>query len=698
MTEASLVSLELNPLQIADLIDASFRPEAASTLQLRATLESLLHKPALWARLAGGDALTAQLPCEVRHYTIDELQALLAHLAAQPGELLLIKLATGGYHLLTRQHQDHWLGLSAEGTRHPVESLSLAPGAEAILIRIPEDVRSTLPKSAKGYLRWLMTEAWAEVGVASVLVNAGQILLPLFSMLLYNKIINNGVFATLWALAIGMLIYIATDAALRAIRAWAVERLAADLAHRDDLRLWHRLLQPANQINTSLAALLSQYRDLSLGREFISATYLLAMADIPFILLYVLVITLIAWPLGLLTLLLAGIYLLFSLELQRQLTQASRESEQAMTRKMSMLGSLFSVLDLLKTTSHQHHLRRRWIDLGTHASAIESRRRLLQGTTVIAANVMVPFTTVAILVLGAYLIEWQVSNIGALIACSMLASRCLATVSSLFTVLAKWEDFERAATRFEQGFTAAENTQGSKLAMPVVSGQIQVNGVSKQYPERPPVLAEVSLSIQAGEHIALLGKPGAGKTTLLRCMAGLLSPDHGRILFDGAAVNEIEPRDRNRWLVFKGQEAAIFAGTLADNLQAETPELLARALWLSGLDEEIRQGRLTLGTVLLDHGDNLSGGQRQKVALARTFARNGSIYLLDEPTAGLDPDTERLFAQRLKEGLPQATLLMITHSPHVIETVSRLIVLDNGKIVADGPREKLLQASPAPTA
>ncbi|MBX9847877.1 MAG: ATP-binding cassette domain-containing protein [Rhodocyclaceae bacterium] len=693
--------LRLSALQVLDLIDADFRPDAASTLRLRATLDTLLHKPAIWDRLAAGDALNTQLPCESRHYVLDDVAGLFRHLSGQPGELLLIRRSDEHFHLLTRLTGDEWLALSADGQRHPVGILYKLDGLDAatgVLIRVPQDVRSTLPKSAKSYLRWLITEAWAEVGIASFIVNAGQILLPLFSMLLYNKIINNGVFATLWALAIGMLIYIITDAALRGIRAWAVERLAADLTHRDDLRLWHRLVQPDSQLSTSFAALLSQYRDLSIGREFISATYLLALADIPFLLFYLLVITLIAWPLGLLTIVLAGAYLLFSAEVQRLLTAASRDAEQAMTRKMGLLGSLFSVLDLLKTTPRQQHLRRRWVELGNQASTIEARRRMLQTTANIGMAVIVPFSTVAILVLGAYLIEWQVSNIGALIACSMLASRCLTTVASMFMVLAKWEDFERAAARFEQGLTTPKPLTAARLSLPQPSGRIEVLQLSKNYPERPPVLAQVSLSIAPGEHIAILGKPGAGKTTLLRCMAGLISGDSGRVLFDGADVAEIDFQDRCNWLVFKGQDSAIFAGSLADNLQAENPQLLQQALWISGLDQEVQAGRLTLGTLLHDYGTNLSGGQRQKVALARAFARSGQIYLLDEPSAGLDPESERQFAQRLKQGVSGATVLMITHSPHLIETVGRLVVLDNGHVVADGPREKLLQQTPAVSA
>lgn len=678
--------------QVLAYVDGAFRPDAAATLRLRAALAQLVTAPERWSQLAAGHRLAAPLPCEAIHCSAGSLAALQAQVQDQPGDILLLRLDGDRFALLSRHQRSTWVGVAGDGQVAPLADAVDGPFVDAVLLTLPVDDTGTLPRSARGYLRWLIGEAWAEVGVASLLINAGQLLLPLFSMLLYNKIINNGVFATLWALAIGMLIYIVTDAALRAIRAWAVERLARNLTHRDDLRTWQRLADARNEQQVGIAALLSHYRDLAVGREFISSGYLLALADIPFLLFYLAVITLIAWPLGLLTALLAGLYFLVSRELYALLTRAGREAEQAMTRKMAALGSLVGALDLLKSSRKQHFLRRQWITTGNHAQAAEQRRRLLQNAINVAANVVSPLTSVALLVLGAYLVEWRSSNIGALIACSMLASRCMATISSLFTVWTKWDDFERAAARFAADTAAAEaDTRMTRVSLPTVQGRLQVLGLSKTYAERPPVLVEVSLQIGPREHVALLGKPGAGKTTLLRALAGLVTPDAGQVLIDSTRIKDIDPDDRSRWLVYKGQEPLIFAGTLMDNLQAERPELLQRGLWLSGLDEDIRLGRLNLATPLLEGGSNLSGGQRQKVALARAFAQSATVYLLDEPSAGLDPDSERQLALRLKQALADATVLMITHSPVLIETVERLLVLDNGRLVADGPKEKYLQ-------
>jgi ATP-binding cassette subfamily B protein/ATP-binding cassette subfamily C protein LapB len=229
---------------------------------------------------------------------------------------------------------------------------------------------------------------------------------------------------------------------------------------------------------------------------------------------------------------------------------------------------------------------------------------------------------------------------------------------------------------------------------PAIDGNIAVIGLGKHYEGRPAALEDVSFSIAPGERIALLGRPGAGKSTLLQCLGGLCRPDNGQILIDGLALDDIARFDRVQWLAYKAQDPAVFAGTLEDNLRiAGCPDRnrLNEAIWASGLELEFKSGRMTLGMSLEERGHNLSGGQRQKVALARAFAQPSRILLLDEPTLGLDPDSERQLAERLPKLLGDSTvLIMTTHSPIMLQTVQRIIALDGGRLVADGPREKLV--------
>lgn len=538
-----------------------------------------------------------------------------------------------------------------------------------------------------------LRSAWLEVGLASVFVNSGQLLLPLFSMLVYDKVVNNGVFETLWALTIGMLIYLATDMGMRLVRAWSTEHIAEKLTKTADENLWQRLVAQTD-ISGGFAKFLSNYRDLTASRDFVSSTYLLALADLPFLLLYLLAIAIIAWPLLIVASLLVALYTVLGYLFQNRSNQLAKEAEKENTLKLSYMGEVLNSLDVVRTVPNSASFLNRWQNHSSTTAEVDGQRRLAATHSNNLSAFMVTFSSVVMLIAGAYLIEARVLSVGGLIACNLLTARAMGLVSSLFMVLGKWQDFGRAAQRMEANLKPIENrvlTPREKIA-----GNINIIKLSKQYPDRPISLDKVSIKINAGERIALLGKPGAGKTTLMRCLAGLNSASSGQILFDGLEIKDIAASDRAKWLAWKSQDPNLFAGTLEENLLAAgvtaNDERFTKALWASGLLEEINSGRMSLGMMLSEQGANLSGGQRQKVALARAFAQPCRILLLDEPTLGLDPDGERLLAERLPQILDKDdVLIMTTHSAVMLSAAKRVVALDGGKIVADGDREKLLK-------
>lgn len=540
-----------------------------------------------------------------------------------------------------------------------------------------------------------LRSAWVEVGLASLFVNAGQLLLPLFSMLVYDKVVNNGIFETLWALTIGMLIYLATDAGMRSVRALSTEHIAEKLTKKADEKLWHKLLAQTD-ISGGFAKFLSNYRDLSVSRDFVSSIYLLAIADLPFLVLYLLAVALIAWQLAIVAILLVAFYTSLGFALQNRANRIAKEAEKENILKLSFMGEVLGSIDVVRTVPKAQNFEQRWLKHSETAAKIDGERRLASTHSNNLSASMITFSTVAMLIAGAYLIDARMLSVGGLIACNLLTARAMGLVSSLFMVIGKWEDFGRASKRMEDSFKPIEErvlTPREKVA-----GNINVINLSKTYPDRPIALDKVSLNIQAGERIALLGKPGAGKTTLLRCIAGLSTASSGQILFDGLEIKDISAQDRTKWLAWKSQDPNLFAGTLEENLLVSganaNDERFVKALWASGLDEEIKTGRMTLGMMLEEGGRNLSGGQRQKVALTRTFAQACCILLLDEPTLGLDPDGERLLAERLPQLLDKNTvLIMTTHSAVMLSSVKRVIALDGGKIVADGDREKLVRVN-----
>ena len=565
---------------------------------------------------------------------------------------------------------------------------------EAIVMRIPRKSSNMLQGFNSLAVIWpSLRSAWAEVGVASVLINTGLLLVPLFSMLVYDKVVSNGVFETLWALTLGMAIYLFADSGMRIVRAWSVEHIAEDITRRSDETLWNRLVAQTD-ISGGFARFLSNYRDLHVSRDFVSSTYLMSIVDLPFLLLYLLAVGLIAWPLVIVASLLVLLYAMIGYVLQLRNSRLGKEAEQLNTRKLTYMGETLASLDIVRTVPGTGFFLRRWRDLSSDTAEVDGKRRLSNSHINTLAAGMMTFSTVTMLVAGAYLIEARSLSVGGLIACNLLTARAMSLVTSLYMVVGKWQDFQRAATRMETSLQPIADHEHTPR--PNVTGNISVITLSKRYMDRPVALDAISLKFMPGDRVALLGKPGAGKTTLLRCLAGLCKADSGQILFDGLSLEDIARSDRMRWLAWKSQDPSLFAGTLDENLRvagnAPDTDRFAKALWVSGLDEELKTGRLSLGMQLEEHGSNLSGGQRQKVALARTFAQSSNIILLDEPTLGLDPDSEHLLAERLPQLLNlDDVLIMTTHSSIMLNVAQRVVALDGGRVIADGARDKLIK-------
>jgi len=623
-------------------------------------------------------------------YSATHLKAYLRDILNLPGELALLRLNSGGF-LLLRRHKNRWQTLDLDG-----QPLADAPDyegiIEAVVFSVPTDPTKNDDLNSLSSLWPALRAAWAEVGLASIFINTGLLLVPLFSMLVYDKVVSNNVFETLWALTLGMALYLITDSAMRVVRAWSTEYIAKHLTLRGDESLWHRLLQQTD-ISGGFARFLSNYRDLSVARDFVSSTYLLAIIDLPFILLYLLAVGLIAWPLVIVASLLVVLYVCIGYIIQRRNNMLGKEAEKLTTQKLSYMGEALNSLDVLRTVPKTSFFLRRWRDFSVETANIDGKRRITTNHSSTLSAGMMTLSTVTMLVAGAYLIEARSLSVGGLIACNILTARAMSLISSLYMVIGKWQDFHRAAQRMEN--TLQHVDERAYTSRPTITGNITIVALSKRYAGRPIVLEAVSLSFFPGERVGLLGKPGAGKTTLLRCIAGLSKPDEGQILIDGLALDDIARFDRAQWMAWKAQDPTLFAGTLEDNLVVAgsdpSSERFKKALWASGLDDELTSGRLTLGMQLDERGANLSGGQKQKVALARVLAQPSNILLLDEPTLGLDPDSERLLAERLPQCLDKNdVLIMTTHSAIMLSVTQRVVALDNGHVVADGETGKLV--------
>lgn len=597
------------------------------------------------------------------------------------------------------------------------------PGLSAVLARV-----------LRGQWAWLLP--------SGLVVNLGLLVSPLLSMLVYDKVVHNGIFETLWALVIGVFLFTVLEFMVRSVRVRQTEALAARIDLRIDQHLMQSLLRPSQRSAAQpgmSARLLTLYRDLSQARDFFSASYFLALADLPFVLLMLLVIGVIAWPLLVLLLVWLGVYVALALWLKGRSQRVQKQALLAQTHKLALLNDALSSLDTLRTSHAGDRVAGRFVLAAQEQVRWSRWVRMEQMLAQHAAQGVYLLSFTSTLTLGAYLVFHQWMSTGALIAISMLGGRTLGVAGQALSTVARWQELRQAlgllrpylghdlntlladVAEVRDDLSPVSDTSlnlGAAEPAPLpqahalrrshqgVLGHVQIERVVHRYGDADArqVLRELSLRIEPGERVGLLGRPGSGKSTLLRILAGAIAPSAGQVRVDHIDLHAIDWRDRAAWLAFKPQEAPLMAGTLEDNIllnlppdssEAQRLSALQFALYHSTLDQDLARGHLSLDQMVEEYGANLSGGQRQKVALARAVATRPRVLLLDEPTNGLDTESEQLLMQRLGEW-QGVSLIMVSHSAQALALTQRLVVLEDGRLLADGPTRQLLAQVPQP--
>jgi ATP-binding cassette subfamily B protein/ATP-binding cassette subfamily C protein LapB len=563
---------------------------------------------------------------------------------------------------------------------------------------------------------------WRWLAVSSFFVNLGLFVTPLLAMLVYDKVVHNGIFETLWALVLGVLIFTAAELLVRSLRVRDIERLACSLDVQIDQRLMQSLLRPAERSAAQpgmSARFLTLYRDLSNARDFFSSSYFLALSDLPFLFLMAVVIGIVAWPLLLVVAFWVVVYVAGGLWLKGRVLRIQSEWLRQQTRKLALLTDTLSSLDALRTSHAGERMAQRFGQVAQDHAQWSGWLRLENMLATHWAQLMYLLSFVSLLTAGAYLVFGQYISTGALIAVSMLSGRTLGLAGQAMGTLARWQELQQSLRTLApylggQNALDLQPTQPETTLAPAevrrsaqgITGAIQVDRVQHHYgsgEQAREVLREISLQFAPGEKVGLLGRPGSGKSTLLRILAGAITPSQGQVRVDNIHLQRLAMQDRATWLAFKPQEAPLMAGTLEDNillnLPPDTPEAerlaaLRFAVHHAYLEPDLASGALSLDQAIEEYGANLSGGQRQKVALARAMAQRPRILLLDEPTSGLDTESENAIVSRLAQ-LPNISLIVVSHSASVLSLTQRLVVLEQGRLLADGPTQQLLVSSKA---
>ncbi len=586
--------------------------------------------------------------------------------------------------------------------------------------RVRRDVRSELPEYTmhKGWfwrVIWRFKSYYVQVAVASVLINVLALIGSLYVMNVYDRVIPNRAYETLWVLSIGVLCANLFEFAARIIRA----RLTDVAGKKADLiissALFRRVLaMDLSHKPVSSGSYANNLRDFESVRDFMTSASLLALVDLPFVLLFIAVMWLVAGPLALVPLLTIPLVVAVGLLAQVPLAKYTNESMRESSQRQGLAVEAIEGLETLKTNNASNWAQQRW-DRFTASTAQSSLKLRDWSNGVLNFSTLVQqMNTVFLVLFGTYLIHAdnpaQRITMGALIACVILSGRTLAPLSQVAGLM----------TRFQQARVALSGINGivdrpterdparSYISLNHVRGEVALSGAGYRYNEQSPlVLQGLNLRIAPGEKVAVLGRIGSGKSTLLRLMAGLYSASQGNVLLDGVDVRQIDPADVRAHVSLLGQQPRLFLGTLRENLDmgrmdrlSSDDELIA-ALRRFGLDKLVQAHPLGLNMPIGEDGAGLSGGQRQMVGLARLTLRDPSVVLLDEPTSGLDEMSERAALQAMAEWARERTMVVVTHRPQVLPFVERIIVVDQGRVLMDGPREailKRLRGEPAPSA
>ncbi|MBC3438206.1 type I secretion system permease/ATPase [Pseudomonas sp. BW16M2] len=557
---------------------------------------------------------------------------------------------------------------------------------------------------------WLLSTLWRyrryyrSAAIGAVLINLLGLASIFFTMNVYDRVVPNQAFVTLWSLAIGVVVAMVFEAVARYVRA----HLLDVAGKKADLVLGAMLFRQALSIQmehkpASTGTFANQLREFESVRDFATSATLSAISDLPFILLFVAVIFVIGGPLGWIPLLLIPLILVISVAVQWPLARTMKENLRESSLKQGVLIESIEGLETLKAVGGEAYMRRRWENFSALAAKTAMKSRELTSLATGSVAFLQQIQTVVLVVVGVYLIDAGDLSMGALIATVMLAGRATAPLGMVVGLAVRFQQ-AKAAMQSLNGLMAMPVDRDSErdyLAKPTITGQLTLKDVGFAYPAppmqpNPPVLQGINLTVQAGETVAILGRIGSGKSSLLRVMARLYCPVQGQMFSSGLDVKQIDPADWRKSVGYVGQEARLFYGTLRENImigrpEASTDEFLG-VLAVTGLDQVAARHPLGINLPIGELGEGLSGGQRQLVSLARTLLAKPALLLLDEPTSAMDTQTEAVFLQHLRRAAQGQTLVLVTHRPSLLALVQRIVVVEEGRVVADGPKAQVMAA------
>ncbi|MEQ1528283.1 MAG: type I secretion system permease/ATPase [Methylococcales bacterium] len=541
---------------------------------------------------------------------------------------------------------------------------------------------------------------YTEVVIASLLINMFALVSPLFVMNVYDRVVPNHALETLWVLAIGVAIVYSFDFIMKALRGYFIDAAGK----RSDIILSATIFEKIMAIRmeakpASVGAFANNLHEFESFRDFLTSATLTTLIDLPFLFIFLAIIAVIGGNIAFIPLAILPLAIIGALSMQGPLKRTVAEICNYSAQKNATLIEALSNLDMLKSAGAEGQMQRQWEQNIGQIARLGLKARFYSSIAVNLTAFLQQMASIGVVILGVYKIADGDLTTGGLIACTLLSGRAVAPIGQVAALLTRYHQAKASLASLNKLMELpVEREAGKKfLHRPSFKGNIEFKNVCFSYPEQQhKALDKISFKIAAGERVGIIGRIGSGKSTLEKLMLAFYQPQEGAILIDDTDLRQIDPSELRRQIGYVPQDISLMYGSIKDNIALGAnfvdDAAILTAAEIAGVSNFVNKHPAGFDMPVGERGAALSGGQRQSVAVARALLLAPSVYILDEPTNAMDNSSEEAFKERFSKQMTGKTLILVTHRASLLTLVDRLIVMDGGLIVADGPKQQVLDA------
>jgi ATP-binding cassette subfamily C protein LapB len=598
-------------------------------------------------------------------------------------------------------------GVSSGETELPLDKLNSEFTGEVIIIkpefnfnnRLDKEILVETPKEWFWGTLFRNKAIYNQVIVVSLFINMFILATPLFTMNVYDRVLPNNAIETMWVLFIGISVVMLFDFLMKILRSYFL----GIASKRTDTIISNRIFNHVLNIKidskpASTGQFVSRLQSFESVREFFASATVASIVDLPFVILFIIIIFYIGGPVGYISIATVIIAFGFSYYMQKPIKKSVQESAKEEQIKQTALTEAVSGLEIIKSVRAQNRMKTYWANSVEKTSHHSKKSHFLSQIVTFFTAFIAQLSNIAIVVVGVYQASIGEMTMGAIIATMMLNGRVIAPVSQFVGMIIRLDRTMLSLENIDEimKMPVERDDNRNYLSRKNLDGDIVFKEVIFSYKgQQFDVLKNINLTIKKGEKVGIIGKIGSGKSTLWKLIMNLYEPTKGSISIDKSDIRQIDPVDLRRAIGCVPQEPFLFMGSIKDNitigeLNASDDDVL-KASKIAGVHDFLGKHESGYDLIVGERGEGLSGGERQSVTLARAILTNPNIMILDEPTNSMDGQTEEVFKRRIKDIVRDKTLILVTHRPSVLSLVDRLIVMDDGKIIADGPKEQVLK-------